>query len=279
MAENQGLTSRVYNFFGSKFSSVIQRLKGRQKVSKAELEVILSRLTEDFNSAISSSQKYISNALEKHYNDFSKQYFERTEKLQKIVDEYIAIVKDIQEKAGSIEKYNSRIAGIELQLREIKQNPLGLFGKDNFFQEIAASSIKKIEDKAREVTAKVSEEATKSAEDYMGKVDDAIKARFPDIDQMVADAINKVDGAQPGTLESTIKRKIARKHQIRTRNRILGGIAAVALFGTLVFTGWSAYSNNENAKAQIESYKKELDKYKELDMKYEELLKRIEKTD
>jgi chromosome segregation ATPase len=240
-----GLASRTYNFFSSKLLSVLRKIRGIQKVGKSELEVILSKLREDYSREISNSQKYVSNALNKHYDNLARQFSERTEKLQGILEEYTKITKDVQQKTEHIEQYNNRIAGIESQLKEIRENPLRLFGKDSSMQEIAESAIAKLENRAKEITEDLSKKITQAAEDDIQKVDAAIKARLPDIDERVAYVIDEIDGVQPGTIKETIERKQKRRHEIRRRNRVLGGVAGFIALGVLGLAGWTAYTSSK----------------------------------
>jgi chromosome segregation ATPase len=278
-----GLASRTYNFFSSKLLSVLRKIRGIQKVGKSELEVILSKLREDYSREISNSQKYVSNALNKHYDNLARQFSERTEKLQGILEEYTKITKDVQQKTEHIEQYNNRIAGIESQLKEIRENPLRLFGKDSSMQEIAESAIAKLENRAKEITEDLSKKITQAAEDDIQKVDAAIKARLPDIDERVAYVIDEIDGVHPGTIKETIERKQKRRHEIRRRNRVLGGVAGFIALGFLGLAGWTVYTSSKltvegaagvadsafkaaihsmtavnETKAQFETYKQEM---------------------
>jgi predicted nucleic acid-binding Zn-ribbon protein len=170
---------------------------------------------------------------------------EGNERVIKEVEAYKENVRNVQQKIGKIEQYDGRIAAVEEKQSKIEKNPLELFGKDGFFKEIAESAIKKIEDKARDVTARVSEEATRAAEESVKKVGEAINAQMPDIGQRVADAINSIDEVQPGTIEETIERKREHKHKIRFRNRVLGALGGIIVLGSLGLGGWAAYDSSK----------------------------------
>jgi hypothetical protein len=87
------------------------------------------------------------------------------------------------------------------------------------------------------------EEVRKQAPEIVGKV---IERKQPDIEQLIANGINKIDGAQPATIEQTIERKRKRKKYIRWRNRILGGVAAAIVIGGPAIAIW--YSSKRTAE-------------------------------
>lgn len=73
-----------------------------------------------------------------------------------------------------------------------------------------------------------------------------IAKKEPEIEQIIANGINKIDGAQPATVEETIERKRKRKKYIRWRNRILGTVAAAIVLGGPAIAIW--YSSKRTAE-------------------------------
>jgi hypothetical protein len=109
-----------------------------------------------------------------------------------------------------------------------------------------------------------------------GAVDKSLAEILPkEIEKRVTAIIELIDGAQPGTMEDTIKRRM----KTRLRNRILVGVASLSMLLAVGFTAYNSYQSSrrtadsavgtaDKAKKTADKTLTELTSYKSEDVKW-----------